>query len=56
MSLPVPTASDFSYEPSEEEFMNPKGQEDEGLLATGAWGSEPEPAAPKRVRLHFHND
>lgn len=39
--LPVPKNPKFrTPEVSEEEFFNPKGQEDESLLATGAWDDD----------------
>ena len=39
--LPVPINPNFTVpEVSEEEFNNPKGEEDESLLATGEWDGE----------------
>lgn len=36
--LPIPTDPDFKVpESTEEDFFNPQGEEDESLLATGAW-------------------
>ena len=40
--LPIPPDDFEMPEISEEEFNNPTGQEDETLLATGAWGEDDE--------------
>lgn len=62
MSLPVPTDPAFSVDPTEDEFLHPKGDEDEALLATGAWDDVPNddpatltPKPPARkVKIHIH--
>ena len=43
MSLPIPSDPNYQVpDLTEEEFNNPKGEEDEALLATGAWDDIPD--------------
>jgi hypothetical protein len=43
--VPVPTDPDFKIEhPSDEDYFNPKGREDETLIDTGAFDDEEDDA------------
>lgn len=57
MSLPPPLDPSFTLDPTEAEYLDTKGGEDDALLATGAWGSDPadaEETPPPRRRVHVH--
>jgi hypothetical protein len=57
MSLPCPEDPNFVLpDLGEDAFFSPKGQEDEALLATGAFGPpDEEKDKPRpRVQVHYH--
>lgn len=60
--MPPPTNPAKLKEPTEAEYLNPQGDEDEDLIESGAWDDEPDeqeqPEAPakakRKVHIHIH--